>query len=75
LSITAEAVEDMQALLKGPEEMNLTFTFVFTITLEPIRAFTAIILQITDTITKNSESTSMFFNQKQNRTLLIIWQF
>jgi len=75
LSITAEAVEDMQALQKGPEEMNFTFTFVFTITLEPIRAFTAIILQITDTITKNSESTSMFFNQKQNRTLLIIWQF
>ena len=28
-----------------------------------------------DTITKISESASMFFNQKQNRTLLIIWQF
>jgi len=45
LSITAEAVEDMQALQKGPEEMNFTFTFAFTITLEPIRAFIAIILQ------------------------------
>ena len=42
----------MQTFLKGPEEMNLTFTFVFTITLEPIWAFTAIILQNTDTTTK-----------------------
>jgi len=52
LSITAEAEKDMQTFLKGPEEMNLTFTFVFTITLEPIWAFTAIILQIIDTTTK-----------------------
>jgi hypothetical protein len=75
MSITAEAVEDRQALLKGPEEVNLTFTFVFTITLEPIRAFTAIILQITETTTKISDFVSIFFYQKQNRILLIIWQF
>jgi hypothetical protein len=68
MSITAEA-EDGQALLKGPQKMNLTFTFVFTITLEPIWAFTAIILQITDTTTKISDFVSIFFYPKdQNRT-------
>jgi len=52
LSITAEAEEDIQTFLKGLEEMNLTFTLVFTITLEPIWAFTALILQNADITTK-----------------------
>ena len=56
-------------------EKNLTFTFAFTITLEPIWVFTAIILQITDTTTKISGFVRIFFNPKQNKILLIIWQF